>query len=55
MAHHQVALLQEVAGHVDAFVQQAAGIVAQIENQALDVVLAQLASACLPFPCWCSR
>ena len=35
MADHHVVLLQEVAGHVDAFIQQAAGIVAQIENQTL--------------------
>ena len=43
MAHHQVVLLQEVARHLDAFIQQAAGIAAQIEHQAFDVVLAQLA------------
>ena len=34
-------LLQELVGDRDAFVEQAAGIVAQIEHQAVDVVFTQ--------------
>ena len=41
MRHDQLALLQEVIGHGDAFVQQSAGIVAQVEHQALNIVFAQ--------------
>ena len=36
MAHHQIALLQEVAGHVDAFIKKSARVLAQIQDQAFD-------------------
>ena len=36
-----------MVGHRDAFIQQAAGILAQIEDQTLDVLLAQAAEVLL--------
>jgi hypothetical protein len=41
--------LQELVGHRDAFVEQAAGVAAQIEDQAVDVVLAQLLQSVFQF------
>ena len=41
MRNDDLALLQELVRHRHAFVQQPAGILAQIEHQPLDVVLAQ--------------
>jgi hypothetical protein len=41
--------LQELVGHGDAFVEQAAGVGAQIEDQAVDVVLAELFQRVLEF------
>ena len=55
MGHDGLALLQELVGDRDAFVQQPAGILAQIQDQALDVVFAEPLAAALPVPGWCSR
>ena len=42
MRNHNFALSQIMSGHGYAFIQKPAGILAQIEQEALDVVLAQL-------------
>src|SRR5579862_5676927 len=42
MAHDHIALLQEMAGDIDAFIQQAAWILAQVQHQAFELLLAQL-------------
>src|SRR5207248_1362180 len=41
MGDYYLPLAQEAVGDGDALIQQAAGVVAQIENQALDIVLTQ--------------
>ena len=44
----QLALLQELVGHADAFAEQAAGILPQIEDQALQIahLVERLATSC---------
>ncbi len=37
MGNDQLSLVQELVGHAHAFVQQAAGILPQIENQSLEI------------------
>ena len=49
MGHHRLSLLQELIGHRHAFVQQAARIVAQIEDQTMDIALAQRLKVVLQF------
>ena len=49
MADHQVVLLQEVAGHLDAFVQQAAGIPRRSRTRPLILLLAQLLQLVVQF------
>ena len=41
MGYDDLSFLQELVRHRDALVQQAAGVVAQIQYQAVDVVLAE--------------
>jgi len=46
---NQRALFEEVVGHIHALVQQPAGVVAEVQHQALDIVLAQALQVVVEF------
>ena len=49
MRNDRLSLLQEAVGHGDAFVQQTARILAQVEDQTLDILFAQPPEVLLHF------